>query len=116
MGLKELTLENICEGRAAQIFEREKKKILENIADPSTDPKKPRKITMEVIFTPNKERDALEVVARGKSNLQPLSDIEGQSIKISYAKGLRRPEAFVLENVDENGVDHDNLIDLEAVR
>ena len=110
MALQKLTLSNILEGRAEKMFERELKKIQQNIADVSTDAKKKRKITIEFDFVPSSDRTSVEVTGRTKTTTAPVSDIEGQTLKLSYAKGLHNLEMLTeVEQTSEQELN--NLIE-----
>lgn len=62
------TLKTIGGGVAAEFFERELKRVVKNIADPNTDPKAKRKITIEITMTADEERRhcAVSVSAHAK--------------------------------------------------
>jgi len=51
-------------------FSRELDKVLQNIADPNTDPTKARKLTVELKFVPNENRDIASVEIIAKSSVQ----------------------------------------------
>lgn len=70
-GFRELTLAEIDNGGAEELFARELRQVMQNIDDPSTDPTAKRKITLEIEFTPNQNRDMGVVEISAKSKMAP---------------------------------------------
>ena len=65
---REITLGTMCDGAAAELFQRSLARVLKNIDDPSTEAKAPRSITMKFKFMPDKDRrSARMVVACGEA-------------------------------------------------
>ena len=58
-------------GLILELADHEMKKILSNIADPNTDPKKMRKLTIELKMVPNEDRSQIVVTSSAKTNLAP---------------------------------------------
>ena len=54
-------LDTLMDGALTERFNQEFKKVLQNVFDPNTDPKKKRKLTMIVSVTPNERRDAADL-------------------------------------------------------
>src|SRR5690554_2038454 len=52
-----INLEKFAGGALAEKFNIGLKEVLENIADPNTEPKKKRKLTVELTFDPDEERE-----------------------------------------------------------
>ena len=69
--MKKVSLAGLNNGAAEELFEREMAIVMENTQDPSTDPKAPRKITLEFIFTPNEGREMGVLEVKAKSSLAP---------------------------------------------
>ena len=69
--MKQLTLEGINRGAAEELFQRELAAVLKNINDPSTKPDGERKITLEIGFKPNAEREMGVIEVKVKSKLEP---------------------------------------------
>ena len=65
-----LTLENLGNGAAVELFDEALEKVLKNIMDPNTDPKAERSITMKVTFKPDENRDMAPVTLRSPQNWQ----------------------------------------------
>lgn len=58
-------------GYILELAEFELKKILKNIADPSTELDKPRTLTIQMKFTPNEDRSQIAVESATKISLAP---------------------------------------------
>lgn len=52
-----------------EIFQRELDVVAKNIADPNTDPKKSRKITLTVTLTPDDNREEIKMSVSAKSTV-----------------------------------------------
>jgi len=78
--VKIVDLNNFANGAVAERFNLELQKVLENIADPNTDPKKPRKLTLTVKVTGNENRDIADVEVEAKLTLAPARTIESKII------------------------------------
>ncbi len=77
MGLKDISsLHDFNQGVVQEQFGREWPKILANIADPSTDPKAKRKLTIEVEVVPSEDRSSAKVMVKSKSALAPVKSDE----------------------------------------
>ena len=63
-----VTLDTLGHGALNELFAAELARVLANIADPNTDDKVKRVITIQVKFKPNRERDsaAIELVCGSK--------------------------------------------------
>ena len=96
-----VTLSNIAQGAAVEIFDHELNKVLENIKDPNADPKKKRKITLCVEFAPYADRSGSEVSIAVKSNLVSVSGVKSnifvgvdQGEYKAYSHDIRQQELF----------------------
>lgn len=67
-----VTLANLAGGTAVERFNLELQKVLQNIFDPNTDPKKKRKIKMVVTLIPTVDRDYATAQIDCESSLAPL--------------------------------------------
>jgi hypothetical protein len=76
--LPTLTLENLCGGAALELFQSELDKVLRNIQDPNTDAKAVRKVTLEVIFAPDDEREVGAVSVKASTKLSGLKAAKSQ--------------------------------------
>lgn len=63
--VRPLTLDTICEGGVPEVFERELRAVLNNIADPNTEAEKVRGITLKFSFRPTEDRLGASVTLRG---------------------------------------------------
>ena len=66
-----LNLMNLADGEIIDKLNRELQKVAQNIADKNTDPKKERKISLEIKFKPNENRDQITTVISAKTSLAP---------------------------------------------
>ena len=66
------SINDLSTGVVDEQFKREWEKILQNIADPSTEAKKKRKFTLEIEITPNEDRSLAAVAIKSKSSLAPV--------------------------------------------
>jgi hypothetical protein len=82
-----IDLTNFADGSVAEKFNQELQKVLENIADPNTDPKKVRKLTLTIKVAGNDKREVLDVLVEAKSALIPAKAIETKLIMDYDNKG-----------------------------
>lgn len=71
-----VNLLNLADGEIIDKLNRELEKIAQNIADKNTDPKKERKITLQISFKPNENRDSINTSVIAKTSLAPERGIE----------------------------------------
>ncbi|SEB15969.1 hypothetical protein SAMN05421743_12170 [Thalassobacillus cyri] len=67
----EINLSKLANGGLQERFNAEMERILDNIADQNTDPGAKRKVTMNITFKPNDNRDIADTVIEVKSTLAP---------------------------------------------
>lgn len=70
-----LKLSELANGGAQEKFNRELKRIAENILDPNTEAKKKRKITLTTTFTPSDDRNLVTIGIEVKSTLAPENGV-----------------------------------------
>lgn len=66
-----LNLAEMANGAFMEQFNIELKKVLSNIADPNTDPKKARKITLTATLKADESREIVDFEVQSKSTLVP---------------------------------------------
>ncbi|HJF32798.1 MAG TPA: replication terminator protein [Sporosarcina psychrophila] len=71
-----IDLNNFADGGVAEKVNIELQKILENIADPNTDPKKTRKVTVSITLKANDKRNLVDVSVEARSTIAPPKSIE----------------------------------------
>lgn len=71
-----MKLNQIAKGALEEQFEAEFRTLLKNIADPNTDPKKARKITITLTIKPNEKRNIADMSFQTKAILIPSMAIE----------------------------------------
>jgi uncharacterized protein YuzE len=82
-----IDLSSFADGAVAERFNLELSKVLENIADPNTDAKKVRKVTLTVSLKADDKRDIASVGIVAKSTLAPAKDIETKIVMDYDGKG-----------------------------
>ncbi|MEH7503264.1 replication terminator protein [Neobacillus drentensis] len=85
--LKIVDLNNFADGAMAERFNQELQKVLDNIVDPNTDPKKVRKVTLTVSISSNDKRELANVSVQAKSTMSPAKNIETQLLMDYDSKG-----------------------------
>jgi hypothetical protein len=102
-----LNILNMAKGALVEQAEIEIQKILENIADPNTDEKKTRKLSITVSFKPlDRESAAIEVVTKSTvSPYKPVTtqvfigrDNDGVVMAEEYIKGQVKGQMKVIDD------------------
>lgn len=75
--LKEVTLDTIAGGMAPAVFEHLLDQVMENIADPNTDPQEVRAITLQFKIKPSKSRNEAAVLLKSGVKLASVEDHTG---------------------------------------
>ena len=75
MSNQKLNLAEMAQGAFMEQFHRELGQVLANIADPNTDPKKTRKLTLTMTLKPDENRDVVAVETQSKSMLVPAKSL-----------------------------------------
>jgi hypothetical protein len=105
MGLKDInSLHDFNQGVVQEQFNREWPKILANIADPATESKTKRRLTIEVEIAPNEDRSSAKVLVKAKSTLAPVKCDESVIFMELTNEGVvamsrESEKQLVLENV-----------------
>ncbi|MBW2342526.1 MAG: replication terminator protein [Deltaproteobacteria bacterium] len=90
-----LSLSNIGDGAAMEMFDLELGRILKNIMDPNTEPKAAREIVLKVKFRPDEDRDLAQVDVAVSSK---LAGSKAFMTRVIFGKDSRgRMEARELE-------------------
>lgn len=82
-----IDLNEFAEGALAAKVNTELEKVLENIADPNTDPKKNRTITISIKIHGDEKRDVLNTSVSTKSSLVPMKEVETKLMMGADKKG-----------------------------
>lgn len=72
--VEEVKLSTLSCGVADELFNREFKKVLENISDINTDAKASRSITLKITIKPNDSRENGDVSVKASSTLCPAKE------------------------------------------
>jgi len=78
--MPKINLQDLSNGAVAERIDIELQKVLENIADPNTDPKKPRKLQVVLTFKADDNRDIAALTTQVKSTLVPARPSETKII------------------------------------
>lgn len=78
MNQQGVTLDTIGGGALSELFATELARVLTNIADPNTDEKTKRSISITVTFKPNRDRDVAEVDLTCSSKLAGIVKVSTQ--------------------------------------
>lgn len=87
-GLINFDLSKIMDGALQEKFIHELQKVSENILDPNTDPGVKRKITIDLTYLPNDNREAIGVGVVVKSKLAPQSGVSTTMLVGRDSKGV----------------------------
>ncbi|MCM3111651.1 replication terminator protein [Lederbergia lenta] len=75
-----IDLNNFAEGAVSERLNQELQKVLENIADPNTDPTKARKVTLTITLKADDKRDLAMASVVAKSSIVPAKSIDAKII------------------------------------
>ena len=89
--LLNVNLENFAGGVIPEMFERELKRVLEDIDDPNTSPKKLREINIKIALRPDENR---ETCAFGVSVTSKICGVRPQSSILFLVRRGGRLQAF----------------------
>ncbi len=120
-----INLEKFAGGALAEKFNIGLKEVLENIADPNTEAKKKRKLTVELTFNPDEERELSLVDILVKTKLEPpkavatkiLIDKDGQGgIIASEYNNQLRGQQYLKVDEDTGEILADDDVDMEGIK
>lgn len=80
-------LNEFAEGAFAARFNEELQRVLDNIADPNTEPHKNRTITVQVKLHADEQRDVVNASVVAKSKLQPAKQADTKLIMGADERG-----------------------------
>ena len=106
-GYKELDLSTMNRGAANKMFNKELSNVIENISDINTLAKTPRKITLEIIITPDEDRDVGKLEVKAKSTLAPIKSI---STNIGFQNRPGGKKVPLESTIDQTGFDFDENV------
>jgi len=85
--MSQISLADLSEGAVEERFNQELSRVLANIADPNTDPKKARKVTLTLTLKGDEKRDVLLASFDAKSTVAPAKAIETKIVMGQDSKG-----------------------------
>ena len=92
--MKHINIEQFSNGELTQQINREMEAVARNIADPNTETKTTRKITVTITLKPNEQRDFITTSITTKSTLAPTL---GAVTALAVGKNLKTGEIEVGE-------------------
>ncbi|WP_088338773.1 replication terminator protein [Bacillus cereus] len=75
-----IDLNSLADGAVAEKVDAEFQRVLKNMADPNTDPTKPRSITLTLTFKGNKKREIWDCTSKVSSKLVAAKEVESTFI------------------------------------
>ncbi|WP_409068880.1 replication terminator protein [Clostridium caseinilyticum] len=87
MNNKMINLETFADGALAEKINMALKEVLENIADPNTDYKTKRKLTVDMTFVSGEDRELTEVSIVAKPKLAPTKPLAAKIVIGTDGKG-----------------------------
>ncbi|NFD94631.1 replication terminator protein [Clostridium sporogenes] len=84
---KMINLETFADGALAEKINMALKEVLENIADPNTDYKTKRKLTVDMTFASEEDRELTEVSIVAKPKLAPTKPLAAKIVIGTDGKG-----------------------------
>jgi len=100
-----VTLETLAGGAAAELWDAELRKVLENIRDENTDPDEKRELTLKVTIAPTPDREGLNTSVKVTSKLAGFRPIpvhlhmgrkDGQLVAVGFDP--KQMDAFRTDN------------------
>jgi hypothetical protein len=80
MGKTRLDFASLADGALMDLFDKQVRKVMDNIKDPNTAPKSKRKVTLEVEFAPDESRKIVSVVISTHATLSHIKPISTAAI------------------------------------
>ena len=76
--LKDINLQTLARGALAELFSSEFEKVVENILDPNTSHKNPRKIKIELVFRPEEDRKSADITMTVVAVVTPVKSVKSR--------------------------------------
>lgn len=119
-----INFQEFAGGALAEQLNTELQKVLDNIYDPNTEPKKTRKLTLTLTFKPSENRGVSDVGIVSKSTLAPVKAVKTNIIidkdldtgKVVAAEiGKQIKGQISIDEVEEDEKES-NVVDLKKVK
>lgn len=102
-----VTLSNIANGAAVELFDHELKRVMANIKDPNADAKKKREVTLKVTLSPYADRSGAEMSLSVVSKTVPVNGVRGTIFVArdegeykAFSHDTRQEEMFAQEKAE----------------
>lgn len=110
MNHKKVDITTICGGAVPEVFNEAFREIIENIDDPNTDQKKPRRILMAFDFVPLQDRSKVNIKFGIVAKTVPVCHVESHMVLTrqgtgqleAYTTDIRQEELFAEGELPEN--------------
>ena len=91
-------LNTICNGSAAEVFQRTLQEVIDNINDVNTDPDKNRRISLVFTVKPTQDRSMAEISFSCQAKVMPVRTVKGSILMaregdrlVAYANAQQEP-------------------------
>ena len=98
---------NLANGAILERVDVELNRVMANISDPNTSPKKARSLTLQIKFAPAEDRQTISTTYSVKSTLEPMraletsifltNDTDGTPIAVELAKQFAGPGQMAMD-------------------
>lgn len=75
-----ISLAELAQGAINEQFQQNFQTVIENIYNPNTSAKTARKLTIEMVFNPDEDREMAKISAKTKLSLAPATPVETKVI------------------------------------
>lgn len=89
MDATEITIATICDSGVPEVFDRELREVLKNIADPNTAPERPRTLTLKFTFKPSEDRSQAVIDFTCRASLQPVKIVKSSLFLSRHSGNLK---------------------------
>lgn len=105
-----IDLGEFADGAVSERVNIELQKVLDNLADPNTDPKRERTVTLKISIKGDDKRDLANVTVMASSKLAPAKSIESKIILDRDSKGRVVGQELKSGIVGQTFIDNDGDI------
>ena len=106
--MEKISLDKFAGGALAERVNDAIQQVLENIKDPNTDFKEKRKVTVDITFSSDEEREMSQVIVLAKTKLAPKApvksvilidrDLNGEVLGTEFRKQIPGQQVIVVDN------------------
>lgn len=121
--MKHINIEQFSNGELTQQINREMEAVARNIADPNTEAKTSRKITVTITLKPNEQRDFITTSITTKSTLAPTlgavtalgirKDLKSGDIEVGEI-GNQIPGQMSMDDVQDSSLESGGTVEVDG--